>query len=122
VRGSGADLEALTRLVASGEVALTGDLDDETETSAGEAAPDSQPEPPVWNEGTEWGSSFAAPAGADDLVDSGDDLDDAMREQGGGEADATEQESEVAALRNAFATRPGEPTDDDVSDDATEDS
>jgi len=121
VRGSGADLEALTRLVASGEVALTGDLDDETETFAGEAAPDSQPEPPAWNEGTEWGSSFAAPAGADDLVDSGDDLDDAMSERGRGEADATEQESEVAALRNAFATRPGEPTDD-VTHDSTEDS
>jgi chromosome partition protein MukE len=121
VRGSGADLEALTRLVASGEVALTGDLDDETETFAGEAAPDSQPEPPAWNEGTEWGSSFAAPAGADDLVDSGDDLDDAMSERGRGEADATEQESEVAALRNALATRPGEPADD-VTHDSTEDS
>jgi chromosome partition protein MukE len=69
VRGSGADLEALTRLVASGEVALTGELDDEAEASEGDAAPDSRPEPPAWNEGTEWGASFEAPAAADDLVD-----------------------------------------------------
>ncbi len=71
VRGSGADLEALTRLVASGEVALTGELDDEeAEASEGDTAPDSRPEPPAWNEGTEWGASFEAPATPDDLVDS----------------------------------------------------
>jgi chromosome partition protein MukE len=76
VRGSGADLEALSRLVASGEVALTSDGDEaeaETETDGADldAAPESRPEPPAWNEGTEWGASFDAPPGADDdLVDS----------------------------------------------------
>lgn len=131
VRGSGADLEALTRLVASGEVALTGELDDETETPEGEAAPDSQPEPPVWNEGTEWGASFEAPAGADDLVDSRSVLDDSPKAQADREANAAEQESEIAGLRNAFATSPGEPDDEyrpddeykpDDGDDSTEES
>jgi chromosome partition protein MukE len=65
VRGSGAELEALSRLVASGEVALTADLDDESEASEGETAPESQPEPPTWNEGSEWGSTFDAPSEAD---------------------------------------------------------
>lgn len=65
VRGSGADLEALNKLVASGEVALTDDEvgdDEETETQ-------SAPKPrrggdlnvPEWNEGSEWGSGFDAP-------------------------------------------------------------
>lgn len=61
VRGSGADLEALSRLVASGEIALTAD-DEATPSAEGEAAPEEQAEPPTWNEGTEWGSSFDAPA------------------------------------------------------------
>jgi chromosome partition protein MukE len=118
VRGSGADLEALTRLVASGEVALTGELDDdETETSEGEAAaPDSRPEPPAWNEGTEWGSSFAAPASADDLADSRSDLDDSTEEQAHVETGAVDEESELAALRNAFATSAGEPSSTDPAD------
>jgi chromosome partition protein MukE len=71
VRGSGADLEALTRLVASGEVALTGEPDDETEAADSESAPDSRPEPPAWNEGTEWGASFDTPTSeADEPLDS----------------------------------------------------
>jgi chromosome partition protein MukE len=72
VRGSGADLEALSRLVASGEVALTAGT--EGESAIGEAT-DSDDEPgengaesdPLaarsWSEGTEWGASFDAPAG-----------------------------------------------------------
>lgn len=69
VRGSGADLEALSRLVASGEVALTSDGDEADADADGadpDAAPESRPEPPAWNEGTEWGASFDAPPGADD--------------------------------------------------------
>jgi len=64
VRGSGADLEALTRLVASGEVALTeGDDDDAADDH--DASPDADSSPvaraaalPEWNEGSEWGASF----------------------------------------------------------------
>jgi chromosome partition protein MukE len=70
VRGSGADLEALTRLVASGEVALTDDDDDapdSADAAALRAGPDSSPEVesaplPAWNEGSEWGASFDKPA------------------------------------------------------------
>jgi chromosome partition protein MukE len=71
VRGSGADVEALARLVASGEVALTENDDDSPEqddAEPGEAvarAPARRPEPaplPEWNEGSEWGASFDAPA------------------------------------------------------------
>jgi chromosome partition protein MukE len=70
VRGSGADLEALTRLVASGEVALTdGDDDapDSDDAVSVDAEPDSSPTPrtaplPQWNEGSEWGASFDKPA------------------------------------------------------------
>jgi chromosome partition protein MukE len=64
VRGSGADLEALTRLVASGEVALTeGDDDDEADDHDTSPDPDSSPVAraaalPEWNEGSEWGASF----------------------------------------------------------------
>jgi chromosome partition protein MukE len=63
VRGSGADLEALSRLVASGEVALTNDVDDVDDADAADAEtpPASRPEPPTWNEGSEWGASFDAP-------------------------------------------------------------
>jgi len=80
VRGSGADLEALTRLVASGEVALTNDNDDEDapdsdDASALRAGPDSSPNVqavalPAWNEGSEWGASFDKPA---------EDIDPALR-------------------------------------------
>jgi chromosome partition protein MukE len=65
VRGSGADIEALNKLVASGEVALTeGDESDDNDAEA--SSPDSTPDPrhaplPQWNEGAEWGSSFDAP-------------------------------------------------------------
>jgi chromosome partition protein MukE len=65
VRGSGADLEALSRLVASGEVALTSDLD-ESDPLDTEIAPESRPEPPAWNEGSEWGASFDAPVAEGD--------------------------------------------------------
>ena len=65
VRGSGADVEALARLVASGEVALTGDEQAEAESAEHDEAPASEPEPPTWNEGTEWGSSFDSVADAD---------------------------------------------------------
>ena len=68
VRGSGAEIEALNRLVASGEVALTGDLTDTDEEDAEGAAEETetrtkaQPAPlPEWNEGSEWGASFDAP-------------------------------------------------------------
>jgi chromosome partition protein MukE len=117
VRGSGADLEALTRLVASGEVALTGESDDESDVPEGEvAAPDSRPEPPAWNEGTEWGSSFAAPPSTDDLADGRSDLDDSTEEHAHEEASAADEESEVAGLRNAFATSSGEPSATGVAD------
>jgi chromosome partition protein MukE len=78
VRGSGADLEALTRLVASGEVALT-DGDDEAPDSDDDASlssdPDSSPNVrtaplPAWNEGSEWGASFDKPT---------DEIDPALR-------------------------------------------
>lgn len=60
VRGSGADVEALARLVASGEVALTSEDEGEVgaEGAEHEESPASQPELPTWSEGTEWGSSF----------------------------------------------------------------
>ncbi len=65
VRGSGADIEALNKLVASGEVALTeGDEGDDSEAEA--SSPGASVDPrhapiPQWNEGAEWGSSFDAP-------------------------------------------------------------
>jgi chromosome partition protein MukE len=69
VRGSGADLDALTRLVASGEVALTeGDeAADADDVVSPEADADSSPTAqaaalPEWNEGSEWGASFDKPA------------------------------------------------------------
>jgi hypothetical protein len=63
VRGSGADLEALNRLVASGEISLAPDDDeaaegDETETPDSDSPLAPRPSPPTWNEGAEWGSSF----------------------------------------------------------------
>jgi chromosome partition protein MukE len=67
VRGSGAELEALERLVASGEVALSDEIegadDDGEEASAeleGEAAV-LEPEPSEWGEGAAWGADFDAP-------------------------------------------------------------
>jgi chromosome partition protein MukE len=74
VRGSGADLEALTRLVASGEVALSesdDDDDDDDEATDGDdtssleadSSPAAHSAPlPAWNEGSEWGASFDSPA------------------------------------------------------------
>jgi chromosome partition protein MukE len=65
VRGSGADIEALNKLVASGEVALTGDEveSDNDQVATDEAAPHEPPDAalPAWNEGAEWGASFDAP-------------------------------------------------------------
>jgi chromosome partition protein MukE len=62
VRGSGADLEALNRLVASGEVALTTPDDEEADEQAPETADEDEPAaPPEWNEGSEWGASFDSP-------------------------------------------------------------
>lgn len=67
VRGSGAELEALNRLVASGEISLT---DDEVESEGDEPSEEAEARParrgaqalPVteWNEGSEWGASFGA--------------------------------------------------------------
>lgn len=73
VRGGGGELEALTRLVASGEVALTGDSEgDEREANddvdPAEPKPRRRPEAPElpgWSEGSEWGSSFDAPPSED---------------------------------------------------------
>jgi hypothetical protein len=66
VRGSGADLEALTRLVASGEVALTEDGDDASDSDEQEAPARVRQDPyaavvPQWSEGSEWGASFDSP-------------------------------------------------------------
>jgi chromosome partition protein MukE len=65
VRGSGADLEALNKLVASGEVALTddeaGDDEDAETQSAPKARRGADVHVPEWNEGSEWGSGFDAP-------------------------------------------------------------
>ena len=63
VRGSGADLEALNRLVASGEISLTTDDADGDGDDTEASDPDSIPEAetaavPAWNEGAEWGASF----------------------------------------------------------------
>jgi chromosome partition protein MukE len=61
VRGSGADVEALNKLVASGEVALqddaadTSDSAEQAEASSPEAAPIAE-----WNESEEWGRGFDA--------------------------------------------------------------
>lgn len=85
VRGSGADVEALARLVASGEVALTADAESEEDSAEETEAPASAPEPPVWNEGTEWGSSFDSNEGAEpsDDVPNDDALgDDALGDDG----------------------------------------
>jgi chromosome partition protein MukE len=67
VRGSGAEVEALSRLVASGEVALTAELDEDAEAGEHDEAPLSGAEPPAWNEGSEWGSSFDSDS-AEDLA------------------------------------------------------
>lgn len=65
VRGNGAELEALNRLVASGEISLTGDeTEDETSDEPKERAPRAERRGPQampvteWNEGSEWGASF----------------------------------------------------------------
>jgi chromosome partition protein MukE len=62
VRGNGAELEALSRLVASGEISLT-----EVEEETDDAAPPERPlrgEASVplteWSEGSNWGASFEA--------------------------------------------------------------
>ena len=73
VRGSGADVEALQRLVASGEVALAPETDDEaegSESSESEAPPSARPEPARWDEGAEWGSSFDGAPTRDPAEDS----------------------------------------------------
>jgi chromosome partition protein MukE len=63
VRGSGAELEALSRLVASGEVALAeDDADEETADAELDATAEYRPEPPSWEEGAEWGATFEAPS------------------------------------------------------------
>jgi chromosome partition protein MukE len=65
VRGNGAELEALNRLVASGEISLTPD-EEESEELGGEPAEraprgGAQALPVTeWNEGSEWGASFEA--------------------------------------------------------------
>lgn len=70
VRGSGADLEALTRLVASGEISLTEDADaerDSEEASRPNASRGPQAMPVTeWNEGSEWGASFESEGGEDE--------------------------------------------------------
>jgi chromosome partition protein MukE len=65
VRGSGADLEALTRLVASGEISLAEEATEEPGEEPQERAVKRGPQAmPVkeWNEGSEWGSSFESAA------------------------------------------------------------
>lgn len=64
VRGSGADLEALTRLVASGEISLAEEATEESGDEPQERAPRGPQAMPVreWNEGSEWGSSFESAA------------------------------------------------------------
>jgi len=85
VRGSGAELEALNRLVASGEVALTSDDDglegDEADSPDSDSGADSvrKPQsspPPAWNEGAEWGASFDPPPSPADPGADNDDSDD----------------------------------------------
>lgn len=77
VRGSGADLEALNRLVASGEISLTSDevdgaeRDDAETSDSDSAAADEAPSAPTWNEGAEWGASFD-PEPRDDDGEPGD--------------------------------------------------
>jgi len=72
VRGSGADLEALNRLVASGEISLTSDdaegaESDDAETADADSSDEPTPAAPTWNEGAEWGASFdPTPSDADD--------------------------------------------------------
>ncbi len=64
VRGSGAELEALSRLVASGEISLTEDASGTEEGEDSEPRASLKPQNlPVseWNEGSEWGASFDAP-------------------------------------------------------------
>lgn len=65
VRGNGAELEALNRLVASGEISLTGEDESDEDESVAEAVTERAPKRgpqamPVteWNEGSEWGASF----------------------------------------------------------------
>jgi len=92
VRGGSGELEALSRLVASGEVALTGDGEsgDEIATPLAEEGADAEVEAdeepsaltaPAWSEG--WGAEFAQPSGDDasetedgasDASDAGDDV------------------------------------------------
>jgi chromosome partition protein MukE len=78
VRGSGADVEALARLVASGEVALTSEDEGEVGAEGGEheEAPASQPELPTWSEGTEWGSSFDSSGDPSATEPDGDDAEE----------------------------------------------
>jgi chromosome partition protein MukE len=76
VRGGSGELEALSRLVASGEVALTGDLEDEEQED--EESADPKPprrradtlDLPAWNEGGEWGASFDPPASDPEISES----------------------------------------------------
>ena len=70
VRGSGAELEAMSRLVASGEISLTEDLDAGEEGEEAPSEPRAQRKPqhmPIseWNEGSEWGNSFSPGEGED---------------------------------------------------------
>jgi chromosome partition protein MukE len=68
VRGGGGELEALSRLVASGEVALTGDATDDDEAEATDVDGDDasatvdtlSQNVPDWSEG--WGAAFAPAA------------------------------------------------------------
>jgi chromosome partition protein MukE len=74
VRGSGADAEALARLVASGEVALAPD-DAESPAPESDEGAESEAEAQLatWNEGVAWGDSFDSPSDAGDpSADAGD--------------------------------------------------
>ncbi len=124
VRGSGADLEALTRLVASGEVALTDSDDDATDSddappSEADSSPTAHAAPlPEWNEDREWGASFDGP-------EPQHELDPALRtlpkvkpelepepEAGGDELDEFESEPESTA-ELALKPAPDADLDDD---------
>lgn len=94
VRGSGADAEALKRLVASGEIALSSDVESsetEDEVEPNDAEPAGSPAATSFDEGLEWGASF-------DSTDAGADMDAGAEADAGAESESeSELESESPA-------------------------
>ena len=111
VRGSGADLEALTRLVASGEVALTEDGDDTSDNDDAETpAPAPRRDPyagavPQWNEGSDWGASFAAPAPDSDSDSDSDSAPDSTSNL----ASTSDSDAPPASTSNLASTFDSDP-------------